>query len=76
MMAMPTPEEVKRIEANPLTRGMRGGWCMGVHGLFTVVRVLPADLYERVVSGKGEVKPGESVPGAKPPMMMMHMKHD
>jgi manganese oxidase len=74
MMAMPTPEEVKRIEANPMTRGMRPGWLMGVHGLFTVVRVLPADLYDRVVSGKGEVKPGESVPGAKPPMM--HMKHD
>jgi hypothetical protein len=37
---------------------------MGVDGLFTVVRVLPPDLYEKVISGKGEVMPGASVPGA------------
>ena len=49
---------------------------MGVHGLFTVVRVLPDDLYDRVVSGKGEVAPGASVPGYKPgPMDGMHMGH-
>src|SRR5262249_7718050 len=70
MHAMLTPEEVKKVESNPRTRGMRPGWYNGVHGLHTVVRVLPPDLYERVITGKGEVKPGESVPGGKPVEMM------
>ena len=30
----------------------------------TVVRVLPPELYDKVVSGKGEVPDGASVPGA------------
>jgi manganese oxidase len=41
----------------------------------TVVRVLPPDLYDRVVSGKGEVAPGASVPGSMPAHDMKHMKH-
>ena len=72
MHVMPTMKEMMRIESNPRARGMRPGWSMGVHGLHTVVRVLPPDLYDRVIGGKGEVKPGESVPGGKPPAMMMH----
>jgi hypothetical protein len=43
---------------------MRTDWYKGVEGLMTVVRVLPPELYEKVVSGKGEVPPGASVPGA------------
>ena len=31
-----------------------------------MVRVLPPELYEKVMSGKGEVADGASVPGAKP----------
>jgi hypothetical protein len=73
MMAMPTPEEVKKITANPMTRGMREQWYMGVHGLFTVVRVLPDELFDKVVSGKGAILPGASVPGSKP-SEMMHRK--
>jgi FtsP/CotA-like multicopper oxidase with cupredoxin domain len=49
----------------PETRGMRKDWYKGVEGLMTVIRVLPPDLYEKVVSGKGDVQPGASVPGSK-----------
>jgi hypothetical protein len=48
------------------TRGMRNGWFADVEGLTTVVRVLPPDLYDKVMSGKGEVAPGASVPGGTP----------
>ena len=63
-MEMYTPSQLKKIR-RPETRGMRKNWFEGVEGLMTVVRVLPPDLYERVVSGKGEVPDGASVPGAK-----------
>jgi manganese oxidase len=75
MMAMMSPAEMAKVEKNPLTRGMRPMWHMEVMGLFTVVRVLPPDLYDKVISGKGEVAPGESVPGAMPAHDMEHMKH-
>ena len=65
MMGMHPPEHVKRIN-KPETRGMRRPWFTGVEGLMTVLRVLPPDLYDKVVSGKGEVAPGASVPGGTP----------
>ena len=76
-MEMYSEKEVKKLEGRWQTRGMRKGWFEGVEGLMTVVRVLPPKLYDRVVSGKGEVLPGESVPGAKPGGMpgMDHGKH-
>jgi hypothetical protein len=75
MMAMMPPAEMAKVEKNPLTRGMRPMWHMEVMGLFTVVRVLPPDLYDKVISGKGEVAPGSSVPGAMPAHDMEHMDH-
>jgi FtsP/CotA-like multicopper oxidase with cupredoxin domain len=57
--------ELKKL-AKPETRGMRNGWFADVEGLTTLVRVLPPDLYDKVVSGKGEVAPGASVPGSGP----------
>ncbi len=60
-----TPAGMKKL-AKPETRGMRDGWFSDVEGLTTLVRVLPPDLYDKVVSGKGEVAPGASVPGAGP----------
>jgi manganese oxidase len=77
MMPMMSPAEMAKINKNSLTRGMRPHWAMGVMGLFTVVRVLPPDLYDKVVSGKGDVLPGASVPGSAPAhdMERMHMKH-
>ena len=64
-MVMYTPAQIQKL-SKPETRGMRNGWFQGVEGLMTVVRVLPPDLYDKVVSGKGEVAPGASVPGAGP----------
>jgi FtsP/CotA-like multicopper oxidase with cupredoxin domain len=75
MMAMLSPAEMAKVTKNPRTRGMRPMWPMGVMGLMTVVRVLPPDLYEKVVSGQGEVAPGASVPGSMPAHGMEHMKH-
>jgi FtsP/CotA-like multicopper oxidase with cupredoxin domain len=75
MMAMMSPSEMAKVEKNPRTRGMRPMWHMEVMGLFTVVRVLPPDLYDKVISGKGEVPPGASVPGSKPAHDMGHMEH-
>ncbi|MBX9582968.1 MAG: copper oxidase [Gemmataceae bacterium] len=60
------PDELKKLNASPLTRGFRRDWYKGVEGLMTVIRVLPPDLYEKVVSGTGDVPPGASVPGAGP----------
>lgn len=40
-------------------RGMRAGWAKGVKGLMTVLRVLPEDLYNRVMLSDEDIKPGE-----------------
>jgi hypothetical protein len=75
MMPPMSRAEMARIKKNPRTRGMRPMWPMAVMGLMTVVRVLPPDLFDKVISGKGEVAPGASVPGSKPAHDMGHMKH-
>jgi FtsP/CotA-like multicopper oxidase with cupredoxin domain len=48
-------KEMNKREA----RGMRQGWTTGVHGLMTVLRVLPDELYDRVMHGNTEIAPGE-----------------
>ena len=65
-MSMYSEQQVKKLNSKWQTRGMRKDWYMGVEALFTVVRVLPPDLYDKVVSGKGDVQPGASVPGSGP----------
>jgi FtsP/CotA-like multicopper oxidase with cupredoxin domain len=67
-MSMYSAKEIEKLNNKWQTRGMRKDWYTGVEGLMTVVRVLPPDLYDKVVSGKGEVLPGASVPGSKPSM--------
>jgi hypothetical protein len=57
--------ELKQLN-KPETRGMRRNWYTGVEALHTIVRVLPPELYDKVVSGKGELEPGASVPGVGP----------
>jgi hypothetical protein len=69
MHGMLTPAEMKKVSV-PLTRGMRRNWPMGTHAMMTVLRVLPDELYEKVISGEGHVEPGASVPGAGPGEMM------
>lgn len=64
-MAMYSEEELIQLN-RPETRGMRAEWYRDLAGLMTVVRILPPDLYDGVVSGEGDVPPGASVPGAGP----------
>ena len=66
MMDMPmgcSEAELKKLNKRE-TRGMRRDWFTGVEGLMTVVRVLPPDLYDRVMSGEGESSRSEH-PGGR-----------
>jgi hypothetical protein len=74
MHAMMSKEQIEKVVSNPLTRGMAPQWYMGVMGLMTVVRVLPPELYEKVISGKDRIPAGASVPGGKF-MPAGHMGH-
>ena len=49
----------QKLTAKRETRGMRRDWYTGLQGLMTAVRVLPPDLYDRVMSGEGDVAPGQ-----------------
>jgi hypothetical protein len=75
MMGMFSEADQKKLN-KPQTRGMRRNWFAGIEALHTVVRVLPPDLYDKVVSGKGEVEAGASVPGGGPGEMGGHHHHD
>ncbi len=46
-------EGMARIEGRPEALGMRPGWSMGVEGLFTVVRVLPPEWYDKIMAKLG-----------------------
>jgi hypothetical protein len=74
MHGMYSEADLKKI-IKPATRGMRANWYSGVEALMTVIRVLPPDLYEKVMSEEGDIPPGASVPGADPGKMPMHHKH-
>ena len=68
MLDMPAPwseEQIRKLNKRE-TRGMRADWYTGVEGLFTVVRVLPPELYDAVMSGEGDIPPGASIPGGGP----------
>ena len=65
MHGMVSEAELRQL-TKPQTRGMRRNWFEGIEALHTIVRVLPPELYDKVVSGKGEVEPGASVPGGGP----------
>lgn len=75
MHGMLTPDQMKNV-STPLTRGMRRNWPMGSQAMMTVLRVLPDELYEKVISGRGEIKPGESSPGAGSGEGMTHGGHE
>ncbi|MFO0800545.1 MAG: copper oxidase [Gemmataceae bacterium] len=57
-MDMPM-EMMRRVMGRREVRGMHDGWHMGVMGLMTVVRVLPPELYDLVMTNDRELKPGE-----------------
>ena len=70
MHGMHSEAALRKIN-KPETRGMRHNWFSGVEALMTVIRVLPPELYDQVMSGSGEIMPGASVPGDQP-----HQAHD
>jgi hypothetical protein len=74
MHGMMSPDQMRKVQG-PLTRGMRRNWPMGVQAMMTVLRVLPDELYDRVVFGEGEIEPGSSVPGGGPGEAMDHSGH-
>jgi hypothetical protein len=75
MHGMVAEADLRKIN-KPETRGMRRSWFAGLEALHTVVRVLPPDLYDRVVSGQGDIPPGASVPGGgRGAMPGMHSGH-
>ncbi len=77
MMDMPaewTPEQLWKLN-KPETRGMRRDWYAGVEGLMTVVRILPPDLFDQVMAGRGDVPPGASTPGVGPGPVGPHGGH-
>ncbi|MEX0715624.1 MAG: hypothetical protein WD066_03520 [Planctomycetaceae bacterium] len=53
-----SPEQMQRIQGRREVQGMRKMWHMGVHGLMTVLRVLPEDLYARVMESDEPVASG------------------
>jgi FtsP/CotA-like multicopper oxidase with cupredoxin domain len=75
MHGMLTPDQMRKVQS-PLTRGMRLNWPLGTQAMMTVLRVLPDDLYDKVISGKGEVEHGASVPGGGSDEEMGHGGHN
>jgi hypothetical protein len=64
-MAMAVPEDDPHRLARREARGMRRDWSH-VKGLTTIVRVLPPDLYDKVMTGDESLPPGSSVFGPRP----------
>ena len=52
-------DELAKIHGRRETRGMRADWHKAVKGLMSVVRVLPEDLYARVMERDDVIRPGE-----------------
>ncbi|SFQ14588.1 Multicopper oxidase [Nitrosomonas cryotolerans] len=60
MKAMPMSQAaLRKINGKRETRGMRKEWHMGVKGLMTVLRVLPDELFHRVMHSDENIVPGE-----------------
>ncbi len=57
-----TMEEMRKITSRRETHGMREGWYKGVHGLFTVLRVLPPDLFDKLMNTNEPIPPNSSTP--------------
>jgi FtsP/CotA-like multicopper oxidase with cupredoxin domain len=64
-MEMTIPEDDPRPLAKRESRGMRRDWSH-IKGLTTVVRVLPPDLYDKVMLGDEPLPPGSSIFGPIP----------
>tara|TARA_R110002111_G_scaffold177322_1_gene243458 strand:- start:99894 stop:101246 length:1353 start_codon:yes stop_codon:yes gene_type:complete len=62
-----TKEELHQITSRRETQGMREGWYHGVHGLFTLLRVLPPELYDKLMTTDDPIPPNSSAPLNPPP---------
>jgi manganese oxidase len=69
-MDMAIPEDDLRPLARREARGMRRDWSH-VKGLTTIVRVLPPDLYDKVMTSDEPLPPGSSIFGPIPPRRKM-----
>jgi FtsP/CotA-like multicopper oxidase with cupredoxin domain len=81
-----SPESMQQIMAPREMKGMRQGVSMSMHGLMTAMRVLPDDLYHRVMETDEDIPPGEIFAEIvkrfgdpehyqRAPKMMTHDKH-
>jgi manganese oxidase len=52
-------DALSKINGKREARGMRDKWHMGVKGLMTVIRVLPEELYHRVMHSDEKIAPDE-----------------
>lgn len=57
-----TMEDMRKITSRRETHGMREGWYKGVKGLFTVLRVLPPDLFDKLMTTNEPIPPNSSTP--------------
>jgi manganese oxidase len=64
-MDMAIPEDDLRPLARREARGMRHNWSH-IKGLSTIVRVLPPDLYDKVMTGHEPLPAGSSIFGPIP----------
>ena len=72
-----TMEEMNKITSRRETHGMREGWFKGVHGLFSVLRVLPPDLFDKLMNTNDMIPPNSSTPlnPHGPNQLSPHMNH-
>lgn len=75
MHGMMSAEDTRKVNTR-LTRGLRRDWPMSSQAMMTILRVLPDELYEKVISGKGHIEPGASSPGVGPGEAMDHSGHE
>jgi FtsP/CotA-like multicopper oxidase with cupredoxin domain len=54
-----TPDQMKKIWSPREVQGMRHNWFMGLAGLMTAMRVLPEELYHRVMETDEPIQHGE-----------------
>lgn len=57
-----TTEDMRKITSRRETHGMRDGWYKGVQGLSTVLRVLPPDLFDKLMNTNEPIPPNSSTP--------------
>ncbi len=55
-------KDMQKLTSRRETHGMREGWYKGVKGLFTVLRVLPHELFDKLMMTDEPIPPNSSTP--------------